>query len=161
MDRVAGLRSFLVIAAVVLGALRVVHLAVPVIVPGARQGPVTLASIEEIRRAVGFPPILPAYRPEALGASPTSISANFSPRPSSTVTWQQGDRYLSVTQQRGGAKPLHPPLARPFEEVADSTWWTDGGRSHLILRRDGFWIHLETTLPDRELRRFVDTLSEY
>jgi hypothetical protein len=36
-----------------------------------------------------------------------------------------------------------------------------GGRSHLILLRDGFWIELDTSLPERELRRFADTLTPY
>ena len=34
-------------------------------------------------------------------------------------------------------------------------------RRRLILARDGFWIELDTTLPARELRRFVDTLTVY
>jgi hypothetical protein len=160
MARLAGLRSFVVIAAAVLGVLRLIHIAVPIVLPETRQGPIALARLDDVRRTVGFAPLLPAYHPEFLGADPASISVRFSPRPASIVVWRAGNQLLSVTQQRGGAPPAHPPLARPFEDVAGSTWWTDGSRSHLVVERGGFWIHLETTLSTRELRRFVDTLSE-
>ena len=64
-----------------------------------------------------------------------------------------------VTQQRGGPRPLQPPLARPLDNLPDSAWWMEDTHAHLALSRDGFWIHIVTNLPSRELRRFADTLS--
>jgi len=84
-----------------------------------------------------------------------------SPRPTFGVVWREGEQYLSVTQRQGGPKPGHPPLSQPLTGVADSTWWMEGSRSHLILARGGFWIELETSLPPMELRRFADTLTQY
>lgn len=161
MDRLKGIGSFVLIAAGVMAGLRVVHLAVPVVFPETRQGPVAVSSLDEVRRRIGFAPILPAYRPAILGEHPSSLAIRFSPSPTFVVTWQEGGHYLSVTQQRGGPKPAHPPLARPLVDVADSIWWVDGARSHLIVSRGGFWIHIETSLDSRDLRRFADTLTEY
>jgi len=31
----------------------------------------------------------------------------------------------------------------------------------LVLKRNQFWIELDTSLPARELRRFADTLTAY
>ena len=156
-----GIRSLLVITAVVFGALRVAHLGVPLVFPEARLGPVVIASLEDVRREAGFAPILPAYRPASLGERPVRITATFSPRRTLAILWQSEGESLLVTQRRGGPRPDHPPLARQFEDLAGSLWWTDGTRSHLLLARGGFWIEIDTTLPASELRRFADTLTEY
>jgi hypothetical protein len=161
MDRVTGLRSFLVIAAVVFGLLRVVHVGVPLAFPETRQGPIALASLDDVRRQAGFAPVLPAYRPASLGERPSSMTLTYRPRPTFTVVWQQGDDYLSVVQQRGGSRPESPPLARPLEGVPDSLWWMEGSRAHLVIARGDFWITIVTSLPPAELRRFADTLSEF
>jgi len=131
MDRLKGLRSFAFIAAGVLIGLRLVHVGVPALFPGTRQGPVAVATLDEARRRVGFGPIVPAYHPSALGDRPTSISVILSPVPTVIVVWRQGPEYLSVTQTRGGEKPNHPPLATPLADVADSTWWTAGSGNHV------------------------------
>lgn len=156
-----GLGSLLVIVLVVFGLLRVVHVGVPLAIPEARQGPVAVARLDDVRRQAGFAPILPAYRPAGLGERPVRLSLSYSPRRTLTVVWAEDDRYLSVVQQRGGARPDLPPLARPFEDVPDTMWWADGARLHLIVPRGEFWIAIETSLSARELRRFVDTLREY
>ena len=51
------------------------------------------------------------------------------------------------------------PTPLPLRDVADSFWWTDGPVSHLVVSREGLWIHLVTSLPESELRRFADTLA--
>lgn len=158
MDRLRGLPSFVVIAAVVFGGLRLVHVTVPTVFPETRQGPMPVSDLEDVRRRVGFAPMLPAYRPAALGERPTSAVITFGPWPTFAIVWQTGDQYLAVTQRRGGPMPEHPPLARPFEDVPGSLWWADASRRHLILERGEFWIQIETSLPTRDLRRFADTL---
>jgi hypothetical protein len=156
-----SLRSFLVITAVVFGALRVAHVGLPLVFPEARLGPVAVASLDDLRKEAGFAPVLPAYRPASLGDRPVRITVTFSPRRTIAVLWQAGDDVLLVTERRGGPKPAHPPLARPFEDLPGSMWWMAGTRSHLILARGDLWIEIETTLPARDLRRFADTLAEY
>lgn len=161
MARLKVLRSFVLITAGVFLALRAVHLAVPMMFPETRQGPITVARLEDVRRQVGFAPLIPAYRPAALGAEPSSMKVWLSPRPAFEIVWRGADDDLIVTQRQGGPEPAHPPIGRPLTDVADSIWWTTGGRSYLILSRGGFWIQLETSLPSRELRRFADTLTPF
>lgn len=160
MDRLKGLLSFVLIAAVVLLVLRLAHVGVPILFPETRQGPVAVASLDEARRRLGFAPIVPAYHPAALGDRPTSIAVLLSPVPTVIVVWREGDEYLSVTQRRGGPKPDHPPLAEPLTDVPDSTWWMAGSQNHLIIWRVGFWIEMATSLPARDLKRFADTLTQ-
>ena len=161
MDRLSGLPTFAVITILVLAALRVVHVAVPAVFPETRQGPIAIASLDEARRHVGFAPLLPGYRPESLGAEPASMSVALGPWPTFTIAWSSDDQYLSVTQRRGGPEPAHPPISRPLAGVDQSAWWAAGSRNHLILHRDGFWIEIDTTLSERDLRRFADTLAPY
>jgi hypothetical protein len=155
-----GLRSLLVITAAVFGLVRLAHVGIPLVFPDARIGPVTIASIDDIRRQAGFAPMLPAYRPATLGERPIAITLTYSPRRTLTTVWRNGDEYLSVVQRRGGRQPDYPPLARPFEDLAGSRWWTNGSRSFLVLSRGSFWITIETSLPARELERFAVTLRE-
>jgi len=159
MDRLRGLGSFVLIAAGVLVALRLTHYALPVVFPETRQGPIAVADLEEARRLVGFDPLVPAYRPEQLGVRPSEMTVTLSPYPAFAIAWRNAGHFLSVTQQRGGPRPLQPPLARPLDNLPDSAWWMEDTHAHLALSRDGFWIHIVTNLPSRELRRFADTLS--
>ena len=161
MARLKGFGSFVFVAAAVLIGLRLLHLAVPLVFPNARQGPIAIASLDDVRRRVGFTPILPAYRPATLGSQPASMTVQLFPAPTFAIVWREGDQYLSVTERQGGARPEHPPLAGPLAGVPDSTWWTDGSRRRAIVARGGVWIELETNLPERELRRFADTLAPY
>lgn len=161
MARLKGLTSFIIISAAVFLGLRGLHLAVPLIFPETRQGPIAVARLEDVRRQVGFAPLAPAYRPSILGENPERITVWLSPTPTFEIVWRGAEHDLSVTQRRGGPGPDVPPLARPFEDVPNATWWVAGSRQHLVLKRDGFWIELETSLPSRELRRFADTLTAY
>jgi hypothetical protein len=159
MDRLKGLLSFAVIAAGVLLALRLLHLALPVVFPETRQGPIAVLDWDEARRRAGFAPIVPAYHPSSLGDRPTSISVLLSPEPAILVVWRQGAEYLSLTQRRT-PKPETPPLATPLPDVPDSLWWMAGSQNHLVVWRVGFWIEMSTSLPARDLKRFADTLTQ-
>ncbi len=161
MDRVKGLFSLLLITASVMGALRVVHLSIPMVFPQTRQGPVEVGSLSEVRRLAGFAPLLPAYRPALLGEQAASMTFAYHPQPTFVIVWRAGGQYLSVTQQEGGPMPDHPPLAQPLDAVPGSTWWISDGQSRVILARGAFWILIETSLPSRELVRFADTLTPY
>jgi hypothetical protein len=161
MDRVKGLFSFLVIAGSMLGVLRGLHVGVPLIFPETRPGPVLVNSLEEAERRLAVVPMLPAYRPAVLGERPSRMAVRFSPAPTFEIVWASGAGFLSVSQQRGGRAPGHPPFARAFEDVPDSLWWIDEARPQLILRRGDFWFTIETSLSTSELRRFADTLAAY
>jgi hypothetical protein len=161
MDRLKALRSFAAVTVGVFLALRAVHLAVPLVFPETRLGPLTVTSLEDVRRQVGFAPYVPAYRPAILGAQPSGMTVWLSPAPAFEIVWRGGEHDLVLRQRKGGSKPPHPALGRPMAGVADSTWWVSSGRSYLILLRDGFWIELDTSLPERELKRFADTLTPY
>jgi hypothetical protein len=160
MDRLKGFGSFALITAGVLLGARLLHVAVPLVFPETRQGPIVIANLAEVRPRVGFAPLLPAYRPATLGGQPV-MSVVLSPRPTFTAVWQEGEQYLSVTKRRGGPEPERPPITQPLTGVADSIWWMKGSRCHLVLARGEFWIEVETSLPPSELRRFADTLTEY
>jgi hypothetical protein len=158
--RLRAIGGFLLITGGVLLLLRAVHVGVPMFLPETRPGPFALASLDEVERRVGFPPIVPAYRPETLGRAPATLTVTLSPRPTVVVVWQ-GEQYLRLTQRRDGSKPPHPPTAHALGGVPDSTWWQEGALQHLIVRRGAFWIEVETDLPWRDLRRIADTLGPY
>lgn len=161
MAGLKGLTSFLVITTAVFVVLRGLHLAVPIVFPEARQGPIAVARLEDVRRQVGFAPILPAYRPSVLGDHPGDMTIRLSPVPTFRIVWRGESHDLTLTQRRSGPDPMMPPLARPLEGVSNAMWWIEGGRSYLVLKRDECWIELDTSLPSRELRRFADTLTAY
>lgn len=161
MARLKGLGSLALITATVLLALRLVHIAVPVIFPSTRIGPIAVAGLGDVQRLVGFAPLVPAYRPATLGDRPESITVILSPLPTFVIVWRAGDQFLSVTQRQGGARPVLSPVSEPLLDVPDSAWWMDRGHAHLVLERGGFWIEIETSLSTGELRRFADTLSPF
>ena len=107
MVRLTGLGRFALITLGVLLGLRALHLGVPLFFPETRPGPFTLASLDEVQRRVGFAPLVPAYRPAALGDRPSRLTVTLSPQPTFVIAWR-GERHLSVTQRRGGARPVPP-----------------------------------------------------
>jgi len=161
MARVTGLGSFVVITLLVLAGLRSVHLAVPIAFPETRPGPIAIDTLDDVRRVVGFAPVIPAYHPAALGALPTRITGILSPSAMVTIVWQTPEAYLSVTTRRDRSRPTASPLAVPLADRPDASWWFEGSRAHALVARDGLWIEVETSLGEQELRRFVDTLSHY
>lgn len=161
MARLRGLGSFALITAAVLLGLRLLHLATPVVFPSTRLGPIEVASLDEVRRLVGFVPMVPAYRPATLGDRPVGITVVLSPRPTFQITWRSGDQFLIVTQRQGGARPAESPVSKPLLDVPNSAWWMEGAQAHLVLERGAFWIEIETSLSISELKRFADTLSPF
>lgn len=161
MARLNGLGRLVYTTGLVFLLLRGLHLATPVVFPGTRQGPIAVARLEDVRGQAGFAPILPAYRPDTLGDQPGHTTIWLSPVPTIRTTWQGPLHDLIVVHRRGGATPPVPPLARPFDDLPDTVWWTADGRTHLRMRRGEDWLELDTSLPVRELRRFVDTLTAY
>jgi hypothetical protein len=161
MARVKGIVSFFIITAAVFVVLRGLHLVVPIVFPETRQGPIAVARLEDVRRQIGFAPILPAYRPAILGDHPGEMTIELSPVPTFRTVWRGEAHDLTLTQRRGGPDPAMPPLAWPLDGVPNARWWIADGRSHLVLKRDDFWIELDSSLPPRELRRFMDTLTTY
>jgi hypothetical protein len=160
VGRLTGLGSFILITGGVLLVLRLLHVGIPLLLPDTRPGPFALTSLDEVRRRVGFAPLVPAYRPAALGDRPSSLTVSLSPYPTFVIVWR-GEHHLSVTQRRGGAMPAHPATGQPLAGVAGSTWWRDGSVHRLVLKRDEFWIEVETDLPSRDLKRIADTLTPY
>jgi len=160
MVRLTGLGSFALIVAGVLLVLRLVHVGVPVFFPDTRPGPFTLTSLDDVRGRVGFAPLVPAYRPAALGDRPSRLTVFLSPQPTFVIVWR-GEHYLSVTQRQGGAMPAHPATSQPLPDVTDSTWWRDGPQHRMVLKRGEFWIEVATDLPLRDLKRIADTLRPY
>lgn len=160
MARLKGLGSFLLVTTAVFLVLRLIHVAVPLFFPETSPGPFPLASVEEVGPRLGFAPYVPAYRPLTLGERPPTLTGVRAPRPTVVIVWR-GERYLVLTQRRGGARPEQPPTSVPLAGVPDSAWWSDGGRRHLVLRREELWITLETDLSAQELRRVADTLGPY
>jgi hypothetical protein len=161
VGRLTGLGSFVVIAAGLLLALRALHVAVPLFFPETQSGPFALTSLDQVKRHAGFAPIVPAYRPQALGERPASLTVIRRQPPTFVIVWRGPSSYLSVTQRQNGPMPAHPATARPLEDVRDSTWWVDGANQHLVLRRGEFWLEVETDLPSRDLQRIADTLEPY
>ena len=160
MARLKGVPSFVLIAAVVLGALCLVHVAAPLILADTRPGPFELGSLDEVERRVGFSPLVPAYRPAALCEEPPRLTGARNPYASLAMRWR-GERYLVISERRGGPAPDHPPTSRPLTAVTDSLWWSERGVHHAILRRGELWVSIETDLPSGDLRRLADTLTAY
>lgn len=160
MARLRGLGSFLLVTVAVLLALRLLHVAVAALFPEVRPGPVIVRSLADVERRAGFAPLVPAYRPAALGARPAAITVTIGPAPGVVIVWR-GEQYLSITEQRGGPVPDHPPTARALGDVPDSLWWSDGTVHRVLVRRGELWVTVETDLPSRDLRRIADTLRPY
>lgn len=160
MGRLKGLGSFVLVAAAAVLLLRAAHLVLPVFFPGTRPGPIAVASLDEARRRLGFPPFVPAYRPASLGERPPRLVVKLGPEPSFEAVWR-GQQFLSVTQRRGGPRPHHPPISQPLAGVPGSTWWMLEGRHHLIFKKGDFWLEVVTDLSLRDLRRIADTLGSH
>lgn len=160
MGRLTGLGTFAVMAGAFFLGLRVLHVAVPLFFPETKPGPFAVASLDDVQGRAGFAPLVPAYRPVALGARPVRMTVSRVPQPRFVIVWQ-GDRSLSLTEQRGGVLAPVPPIARPFENRAGSWWWFEDGRHHLQMRHGDLLIQLETDLPLRDLARMADTLEPY
>ncbi len=160
MDRLKPILSFALLAALVFGALRLVHLMVPVLYPKVLAGPFSLESIEQVEEYAGFAPRVPFYRPQTLGARPVNVTVERRPFPRMRVFWQ-GEHFLVLEETRGGPQPLHLPSDHPLPGHPGAAWWTEGRTQHVVYRLDDLWIDLRTDLPPQDVQRLVDTLRPY
>lgn len=159
---VRGVVTFVVLAAVFFALLRLVHLVVPVFYPQVLSGPFSVDGFGEVEELAGFSPWLPFYRPEILGTRPVNITVTRRPQPKVVVFWQ-AERFLYLSEQRGG-RPDRPPASavpKPLPRHPDASWWREGGTNHVQLQRDGLWIELRTDLPLQDVERLVETLRPY
>ncbi len=79
---------------------------VPILFPETRQGPVAVASLDEVRPRVGFAPIVPAYRPAILGDRPDQHCGAAQPGAATvrSIVWREGEQYLVGDPAAGGAE---------------------------------------------------------
>lgn len=152
--------SFVILAALFFGLLRLIHLVVPVFYPQVLSGPFSVTTFDEVEELAGFSPQLPFFRPQVLGTRPVHITVSRRPRPRVVTLWQ-AERFLRLEEQRGGELEGAPPTARPLPEHPDSLWWREGTTHHVQLRRDGLWIDLRTDLPLQDVERLVETLRPH
>lgn len=158
-----ALRPVLVFAGILAGvllALRLLHLALPLLYPPVLAGPFSLNELAEVERYTGFEPLVPFYRPEVLGSGPVTITARRRPQPQVVVFWQ-GRRFLYLSERRGGPEPRVSPDARPLPAHPESQWWREGRTHRVVWPIDGLWIEIRTDLPEQDLHRLVETLRPY
>jgi hypothetical protein len=157
MDRLRLLSALLAVAALVFGGLRVVHVLAPAVYPKVLAGPFALDRVEQVEEYAGFTPLLPFYRPATLGGAPVAVTAWRRPRPRAVVFWQ-GDHFLVLEQTRGGPAPPRLPPDRELAGHPGAAWWVEGRTHHLVVPFDELWVVLRSDLPEREVRRLVETL---
>jgi hypothetical protein len=155
-SRWRGLGRFLVSLGLLLLALRVVHLAVPMLYPEVLAGPFSLQGLEHAQAYTGFAPLAPSYHPRELGARPLHVTARR--RPAEVVAFWQAERFLRLEQRQGeGSLPAHPD-ARPLAGVSGARWRQVGPVHHVSVERAGLTLTLATDLPRRDLERLLASL---
>lgn len=157
---VGALAALVVVLAVIGFLLRLVHVGLPMFYPQVLQGPFSVERLGEVEEYAGFSPLVPFYRPAALGTRPVVITVFRRPRPRVDVLWQ-AERLLVLEQTRGGEAPPAPPHARPLPGVDDAVWWREGRTHHVVARSHGLWVELRTDLAEDDLHRLVQTLRPY
>jgi len=160
MDRLKGVASLAVTAALFLLALRLLHLTVPALYPAVLSGPFSLDDLGQVKEYAGFSPLVPFYRPIALGARPVNITVVRRGRARVTVFWQ-AESFLVLNEVRGGSAPDAPPEARPLEGRPGTLWWQEGNTQHLSFQVGELRIDLRTDLPHRDLERLLLSLRPY
>lgn len=165
MDRFRGIASLLVLLAVVFVVLRALHLGVPLLYPRVLRGPFSLEEIGQVEEYAGFSPRVPFFRPESLGPRPVLVTASRPPRPRAVVFWQ-GEHFLHLEEERGGAPPPVPENARSWSlqgpaAEGENHWWRHGRTVHAVARRGDAWIEVRTDLPPDDARRVVETLRPH
>jgi hypothetical protein len=165
MSRLRGILSLLVIAAVLFLALRAIHVGIPLVYPRVLRGPFSLGGLAEVEEYTGFSPLVPFFRPQALGERPVHVTANRPPRAAVVVFWQ-GDRFLYLEEREGAAAPPVPENARTWSlegpaAAGEHHWWRQGRTIYAVTRRGDLWIELRTDLSDDDARRVLETLRPY
>lgn len=151
---------FALIVVLVGAFLRLLHLGVPLLYPPVLAGPFSLETAEEAEEIVGFEPLMPFYRPEVLGTAPVNVTARRAPQPQLTVFWQ-GERFLVLTQRRGGPPPFARAESRPLPDHPEAQMWREGRTWRVVLPYRGLWIEIRTDLPEEDLHRLIETLRPY
>lgn len=165
MNRLRGIVSLLVLAAVLWLALRAIHVGLPLVYPQVLRGPFSLASLAEVEEYTGFSPLVPFFRPEVLGEQPVHVTVSRPPGASVTVFWQ-AERFLLLAEREGGGRPVVPedagswPLRGPAA-AGENRWWRRGRTIYAVARRGELWIELRTDLPAEDARRVVESLRPY
>ena len=160
MGRLKGIGSFLGFTLGLFLALRVVHIAVPLFYPTVIAGPFRLDDVEDAPKLLGFSPRLPFYRPERLGPRPVEITVTRQPYPRLVIAWQ-GDRFLRLSEQKGGPMPAYPVESPAVPGHPGSAWWQDDLTQHAVLQLDGLWIEMNTDLPQQDALRIIASLRPY
>ena len=165
MSRLRGITSLLVIAGILFLALRAIHVGIPLVYPRVLRGPFSLGSLGEVEEYTGFSPLVPFFRPQALGPEPVHVTATRPPRAQVVVFWQ-GDRFLYLEERDGGGPPPVPEIARSWSlegpaADAENHWWRQGRTVYAVTRRGDLWIELRTDLSDDDARRVIETLRPY
>lgn len=165
MSRLRGIASLLVIAAVLFLALRAIHVGIPLVYPRVLRGPFSLDGLAEVEEYTGFSPLVPFFRPQALGQEPVHVTVTRPPRAEVVVFWQ-GDRFLYLEERDGGSGPPVPENARSWSlegpaAAGENHWWRQGRTVYAVTRRGDLWIEVRTDLSDDDARRIVETLRPY
>lgn len=156
----AGLVGLVVILAVLAVLLRLVHVGLPLLYPQVLQGPFSVEGLDDVEEYAGFSPLVPFYRPAALGSAPVVVTVYRRPRPRVTILWQ-AEHLLVVEQTRGGDPPPRPASARPLPGAGEAAWWREGRTHHVVTRSRGLWVEIRTDLPEQDLHRIVATLRPW
>ena len=77
------------------------------------------------------------------------------------VTFWQGERFLYLAEQEGGAAPARGVRGSILEGHPGSRYWREGETHHLVLELDGRWIEIRTDLDLVDVERIADTLRPY
>jgi hypothetical protein len=155
--RLTGLGSLLVTIAVVLGGLRVAHVATPMFFPRTNPGPIVLDDPSDARDVLGRRPWVPSYRPRSLGESPPTAVVVRLPHPQLRLEWA-GEHRLTVTETRGGDPGRPADDARPMPDVEGAWLAREGDATVVTLERDGLRIRIVTDLPLSDVDRLVRSL---
>lgn len=160
-----GLGSLLVLVCGLALGLRLLHLAIPSLLPEVLPGPFHPERTDEVAALTGWEPWLPFYRPESLGGRPLLITIDRRPSPRVVMRWR-GSHWLELEEHiRGAADPPidGEPLDTPFPAWI---WSANGhlraralptplrGRANEPLRA----LELSTDLPRRDLERLIRSL---
>lgn len=158
MARLKGAVSLIAITAGVLLALRLLHLALPIVYPLSNPGPFVLDRVEQVAPYAGFEPYVPFYRPELLGEAPPRIVVTRVEFAQVTMSWS-GQHSLEIVQQLAATRPRVPAAAQPMEGVDEVQWWADGPDTSAMVWRDGVAVALHSDLPREQLRRVILSLK--
>lgn len=152
-----SLVSLVITLAVVALLLRLLNVGLPILYPPVLQGPFALTDVADAQRYTGFSPLVPFFHPPQLGSRPLYVTVYRRPLPRAVIFWQ-AEQFLLLDERRGGEAPAVPPGAPALPVTGGGTWWREGRTWHVVLRREGTWVTIETDLDETAVRRVAETL---